>query len=64
MRCYLLNTREIIIHAFDALDLPEARGILRTRCLADGVSYDLAITTRRGTFSNPKPAAVFDDQPA
>jgi hypothetical protein len=64
MRCFLLNAKEQIVHAFDAADLTEARTEMRTRCLVDGGSYALAVVVRRGILNVPPTTPVVDDQPA
>jgi hypothetical protein len=64
MRCFLLNSKEHIVHAFDAADLVEARTEMRTRCMVDGTSYALAVVVRRGMFNVPPTTPVVDDQPA
>lgn len=62
MRCFLLNSKERIVHAFDAADVAEARQEMRTRCMMDGATYALAVVVRRGVFNVPPATPVIDDQ--
>ena len=64
MRCFLLNSKENIVHAFDAVDLPAARLELTSKCMQDGATYFLAVILRRGVFSRPLPTPTVDDQAA
>lgn len=64
MRCFLLNSKERIVHAFDAADLAEARQEMRTRCMVDGATYALAVVVRRGVLNAPPTVPVVDDQAA
>jgi hypothetical protein len=64
MRCFLLNAKENIVHAFDAVDLPDARSQLVAKCMQDGATYSLAVVLRRGVFARPPTTSSVDDQAA
>ena len=62
MRCYLLNSNEQIIHAFDAADNLDARQQMLDKCVADGVTYILAVAIRRGRVNIPPPMRSVTDE--
>jgi hypothetical protein len=64
MRCFLLNSKEHIIHSFDAADLAAARVELRVKCMQDQTSYMLAVIVRKGTFTLPPMLGEVTDEPA